>query len=670
MRPFICAIGLAALVGCFVLKLPSVAADVAPEGELVLVEKGVSRAPIIVAEGASTETVRAAEELADYIQKTSGARPDMIKGNPDPVPDRAIWVGIQPKLSALFPEVRFTFEKPEEILIVADENHLAIAGRDRMTDGVQTEYGTANAVYTFLQDYLHVRWLWPGEVGEDVLRQETIALAPFEHRYSPPFRQRGTVLRRSALDEHRGVSHDWSRLQRLQLDSFHSHAGGHAFVDWWERFHEDHPDYFALQPDGTRSAFPEPRTVKLCKSNPAVWDQWLADAVAMIEKGEHRYHGSGTRRVNMIPASPNDSHSSGQCVCNDCRAWDNPDGTPWRYHYEGHGVDYVAMTDRYVTFWNHLAAKLKERYPEGDILVGVSAYGPSMPPPVAARLAENTVLRYVGHFPFTTESSRQEQKAQWVEWAKTAPYMFYRPNLWYWGGGLWGWPEVAMTKTAEDFRFLAENRCIGLAVDTAWEHWATQGPQYYLMAQLAWNPYQDHREILDDYYRRGFGKAANDIAEYWTMMEEARDALMACPDLRPASRFRLTVIAAAEHVYTPEFLQRADNRLRQAAAKVAAESDVYSQRVAFVRSGFDVFRLMIESIPPMKRVRESAGKDTKAVRQALANWETMEATARQAGPHTFNFSFILARMRGGYMGGVEDHLGPPSEKFQEAAGLR
>ena len=46
------------------------------------------------------------------------------------------------------------------------------------------------------------------------------------------------------------------------------------------------------------------------------------------------------------------------------------------------------------------------------------------------------------------------------------------------------------------------------------------------------------------------------------------------------------------------------------------------------------------------------------------------ADARQAGPHAFNFSIILARMRSGYMGGVEDHLGPPSETFQQAAGLR
>jgi len=69
--------------------------------------------------------------------------------------------------------------------------------------------------------------------------------------------------------------------------------------------------------------------------------------------------------------------------------------------------------------------------------------------------------------------------------------MIYRPNLWYWCGGVWGFPEVAMTKTIEDFRFLAETRCIGVSVDTWRQNWATQGPQYYLMAALAYDPLQD-----------------------------------------------------------------------------------------------------------------------------------------------------------------------------------
>ena len=48
-----------------------------------------------------------------------------------------------------------------------------------------------------------------------------------------------------------------------------------------------------------------------------------------------------------------------------------------------------------------------------------------------------------------------------------------------------------MTKTIEDFRFLADNKCAGIEVDVLRGHWATQGPEYYLMAQLTYDPYQD-----------------------------------------------------------------------------------------------------------------------------------------------------------------------------------
>ncbi|MBN1672847.1 MAG: hypothetical protein JXR37_17515 [Kiritimatiellae bacterium] len=106
----------------------------------------------------------------------------MIEGEPSPIPPHGIWVGYQPVLKRLFPSIDFTFTHPEEILIAANRDHVVIAGRDRWNPdrlnvrgrdveihGKQFEYGTVNAVYTFLQDYLDVRWLWPGELGEDIV---------------------------------------------------------------------------------------------------------------------------------------------------------------------------------------------------------------------------------------------------------------------------------------------------------------------------------------------------------------------------------------------------------------------------------------------------------------------------------------------------------------------
>ena len=65
--------------------------------------------------------------------------------------------------------------------------------------GRQQEYGTVNAVYTFLQDYLDVHWLWPEELGEDIVKRQTIAFEPFERSYHPQVHGRSALLYYSEL---------------------------------------------------------------------------------------------------------------------------------------------------------------------------------------------------------------------------------------------------------------------------------------------------------------------------------------------------------------------------------------------------------------------------------------------------------------------------------------
>jgi len=637
--------------------------------QLVLVEEGVSRAPIIVPERATEATTQAANELADYIEKISGARPDVVAGVPDPIPSHAVWVGFQPRLAKLLPGLRLNFvEVPEETLIACDGSHLVIAGRDRSVGETQVEFGTANAVYTFLQKYLDVRWLWPGPLGEDIVKRDTIALSPFVTRYAPQFRQRDIIMfwvwRWFEYDpERREQLISWVRRQRLLFDSFEVDAG-HAFSDWWDDYHEEHPDYFALQPDGTRSGYPGSYLAKLCQSNPKVWEQWLdnVEETLKAEPSQETFNGS-----------PNDWFNSGICVCEKCRALDNPDAPAHTYDYgEGKTEEYVTMSQRYSIFWNRLARGLKERFPDRRLYVAGSAYGPAMEPPRKVELADNVVISYVGHFPLTTEASRQEQKAQWQRWAEKAPVMIYRPNLWYFGGGGWGFPEVAMRKTIEDWRFLAENRCAGVVIDMNRSYWATHGPQYYLMAQLTWDPHQDGQAVLRDYYRRGFGPAAEAVEKYWTLMEQARDELTASSDFATGHAKRFNLPAVFEQVYSNDLLNEADELLKQAAARTAGAPEIYAKRVAFVRTGFDVMALLARNLPLMDRVRESEGKDAEAVKQVIANWDEIQRICREASPHSIrhdHFGIHFWLIENGYMGEMQDYFGPTSEEYCKAAGL-
>jgi hypothetical protein len=164
-------------------------------------------------------------------------------------------------------------------------------------------------------------------LGTDILKQERVSLAATERRFHPPFRHR-LLWPRSPID--------WHRAHHLQIASL-EFVAGHAFTDWWARYHDEHSDYFAQLPDGTRKPRREPARVKLCVSNPTVAAQWLANAEKAFK--------SDSSRV-MLSAVPNDG--DGFCVCLKCRAMDHPDGPPTIFGY-------VALTDRYVKFWNRLA---------------------------------------------------------------------------------------------------------------------------------------------------------------------------------------------------------------------------------------------------------------------------------------------------------------------------
>jgi len=606
--------------------------------DFVLVAPGTAPAPVIIFKNAPPRTRDAAVTLADFVEKISGARPAVMDGEPQPLPERAIWVGFQPALKKLFPKLDFDFQHPEEILLAANEHHLVIAGRDRWDpqhptvpdkDGKpvtkQQEYGSANAVYTFLQDKLDVRWLWPGELGEDIVKRDAIRIAPFEYRYHPQIRSRGGVFHYSALLYTRGYgrSHQWTRLQRLQLDSLEM-EGGHAFSTWWDRYHETHPDIFALQPDGTRSGYPNPRTAKLCESNPKVWELWLKQVEEQLAKDPNR---------TVFNAAPNDGWASGHCVCENCRAWDHPDGEPRLFVWKGHQEERPALTDRDITFANRLGQLLKQRYPDKDYYVLMISYGHSRPAPIQARPADNVIISSVANFFGRTHLvDRGSPRGvthleQFKAWGKIAPHLMWRPNTGSPAGWQQGLPDLSIAQTIADLKLVAANHCIGIFIDSVWEHWATQGPQYYVMAQLVWNPEQDGQAILDDYYRRAFGSVAADVKAYYQLLEQARMAYVAKYGYEAG-------VFSLPRLYTPELLRKADERLRQAEEKVAGAPPLYRQRVQFVRAGLTWTQLVAENARLMASYWQK--KDEGIAAKVLANWKAMEQLCKD-NPYAINW---------------------------------
>jgi len=606
--------------------------------DLVLIEPGKAPAPIVVYQGAPPRTHDAAVTLADYLEKITGTRPQVLKGEPKPLPAHAIWIGHQAALKQLFPKTDFNFQHPEETLITANENHLVIAGRDRwdpahmeakgrlsMKTNMQQEYGTANAVYTFIQDKLNVRWLWPGE--EDIIKQSRLAFAPFELRHHPEIRSRSGMLVKISLgDNKEGPDELWGRFQRVQLDSMEI-SGGHGFGDWWEKYHETHPDYFAAAPDGSRPpvAF-NPRNTKLCASNPAVWDQWLKNVEQELAENPTK---------NVFNVSPNDGYTSGHCTCAKCLAWDNPKGEKMTWTFpEGVKFEGVAQSDRDVRFANTLARLLKKRFPDRKLFVLLNAYGLSRNPPIGVVPDENVIISSVANFHMRSPESRKEPMEQHAAWAKKAKQLIWRPNLGSQAGLSWGMPDVAMTQAGEDFSFVAGHHCVGLFFDLFWFHWANQGPHYYALAHLAWNPYTDVSALMDDYYQRAFGPAASDVKAYWELLERTRMEFVA----ENPSRQRAFDLPKK---YTPELLAKAQSHLDSAAKKLATADEKYRRRLHFIQCGLDFTKLVVDTRAWMQKFEASKSKDADAKAHVLANWKRTETMKKEFPEFAINWQAVF-----------------------------
>lgn len=609
-------------------------------GDLVLVRDGRSPVPIIIPQEASPALQDAADDLAHHLFLISGAKPKVSQGVPQPMPDAAIWVGYQPVLLGLLPGIDLELHKPEEILFASNSQHLAILGRDRFDARGQIEFGTPNAVYTFLEKHLHVRWLWPGELGTDIQRRSTISIAPMNERFAPIFRDRTFRFPRSP-DVNEPNRRWWDHHQRSR-GSLTSNAQ-HAFANWWELYHQTHPQYFAQQADGTRGLGGlSAHSAKLCVSNPAVAEQWLEQTQRLL---------LANPQITMIGASPNDG--SGWCECANCMAWDHPDAP-----MDDRGRK--SLTERYVKFWNRLTRGLKQRYPDRDLIVDVMAYSRYMAPPVATTLEDNIAVSYVGNFPIGSQKDRIERKEHWLAWSRHASMLRYRPNMFWYDGGVWGLPSIAIQRTIEDFRFLAEQRCVGLDIDSIMLNWSTHGPQLYLIAQLAYNPMADGKAVLADYYQRGFGPAADAVERYFNLWDIAHKRVVDDPSFRSGGNQRYSVLELLQREYTPELLDQAQAILDEAKAAASQGSQTHRKRVEFIESGLAFTRLQLQIMQAMANLRTS--RDHEALQQAMKLCNQRDAFFKNAPPQAIDGVRIMSQIT---RRGMRDHLGPPSETLMD-----
>ena len=196
----------ALLAAWLLVPLSAVQAADRPE-DITLVKKGGTAYVIYHAAQASASVKEAAKELQRVLEISTRAqlpivrRPGefMIVLGDTPETRRA---GIDP---GKLPEEGFELKSLG--------GNVFIAGRDtkdgEFTTGGGSSDGTYYGVMEFLERFVGVRWLLPGDGGEDIPVQPTLTLAPIALKSAPDFPSRSMTMTFGA------ISNPWLRRQRI-----------------------------------------------------------------------------------------------------------------------------------------------------------------------------------------------------------------------------------------------------------------------------------------------------------------------------------------------------------------------------------------------------------------------------------------------------------------------
>lgn len=635
---------------------------------LVLVREGRAEAAVVIPASRSLGARESAELLVEMIHRATGVRlPLLAENEVEQVSDSgyrirriadgeefpfSVWIGdcVQTESAGVTVETL----APEGYVIRSIGNGLFLRGNLQAPQGF-TQRIRANdyAVIDLLENYLGIRWLWPGELGTVVPERKSIVIPALHITDEPALKQRyirniwpseatmsaaanALNVLESTADHYRQTlvqQSEWLRLMRMGATEYQ--AGGHMYTGWYDQYHETHPEWFALQPDGTRIQFPRDKVSRerLCVSNPELAREIANRIIQQYQENPHRPGGVGI--------SPNDGGGYNFfCMCESCRKLDPVNGQLHSLMFAGgserlakdrYYLNYPSLSDRYALFYNRIATYVTAEIPEAK-LVALAYHVYSDAPLGVEQIHPAITIGFVRGNYLSARDTRDMRK-QWDAWASLASRLYYRPNVLHTGNGI---PFNYARAMGKDLQHYYQTGMIGVDYDSLIGHWATQGLNYYVLAKLLWDPSLDVDELIEDYCRSGFGEAWEYIRLYLASLEQLTEEFANLHDLYDEEKAKAALMAeerdqevdtralarpfsrAYVQVFTPERMVALREMLRE--ARQAVEGDeVLLKRIDFLEYGLDYAeaRIPLESL--LAAGDSGRGQNSLQVREELVH---------------------------------------------------
>ncbi|WP_108992070.1 DUF4838 domain-containing protein [Paenibacillus agaridevorans] len=368
----------------------------------------------------------------------------------------------------------------EGFVIHQDNNRIAIAG--------PTALGTEFGVNEFLERYVGVRWLMPGDDWEDVPQHVSLFVNHGDQVLEEPGFPSRTF---DGYLTNTPVREAWMRNIRLGERPEISHNMAELFPP--SKYKDTHPEFY---PPGAHLDDPHNPTFgwQPCFTAPGIVDEAITNIKAYF--ASHPESDSYALSIND--------------TANFCEA--NPSHP--NYPNKLNSLGEVDMSNIYFNWVNQVAAGVFTDYP--DKKIGLLAYFNVYDPPTNLQL-DPRIIVYITDERSSWNDPDMRSKGQQLtaDWAATgATIAFYE----YLYGGMYMVPRTFFHNMSEVYQFAAQSGVKAFYSESVVNF--AEGPKAWLAGKLQWDPYQDVDDLLEEWYERAVGAAAApELAAYYEIWE-------------------------------------------------------------------------------------------------------------------------------------------------------
>jgi len=450
-------------------------------------------------------------------------------------------------------------------------------------------------VVEFLERYVGVRWLLPGEHGTDVPRQPSLAIPAVD------LPARAGLLQR-LLSGLRGAAQGEWPGETACTAGFRFH---HNLLKLFppSRYYETHPEFFPLlkgvryQPTSDEDPHWQPNFAA-----PGIVDEAVRNIKAYFKE-----HPEAT------------SYSLG---INDGRGYDESPESLARESGRDNFLGLRDVSNSYYRWANEVVSEVLKEYP--DKWFGCLAYSNVVEPPDGFTVHPR-IIPYMTYdrMKWVKPALREQGEQLTREWHAQSPTLGWYDYAY---GSPYCLPRVYFHQMAAYLRFGHAN---GVRAHYAeiYPNWG-EGPKAYVYLKLQWDPTADVDALLDDWYRRCGGEAASPkLAEYYRLWEDfwTRTA--------PRSAWwtdRAQYLALSSPAYLAEVDEQDVRRSRRLLDEALALADTPARkwRVGILRDAFAYYEASALAYRSKAASRGPVADEATALRllETVAERLTMAAT--------------------------------------------